>query len=205
MKLLPTLAFALFALMTSGSAQAETAIVATVGSPAPDFSATDTKGTAVKLSDFKGKTVVLEWTNHECPFVRKHYDTNNMQKTQAAATADGVVWISIVSSAADKEGHVTPEEANQIVEKEKASPSHVILDEKGETGHLYGAKTTPHMFVVDKDGKLAYAGAIDDNSSYDPKTVEGAKNYVLAAIADLKAGKAVETSSTNPYGCGVKY
>lgn len=178
---------------------------AEIGKPAPAFTATDTNGKTVTLGDFKGKPVVLEWTNHECPFVRKQYDTGNMQKVQETATKDGVVWISIVSSAKDKEGHTTAAEANAIIAKEKAHPTHKILDEDGSIGKLYGAKTTPHMFVIDKDGTLAYAGAIDDNPSHDPKTVAGAKNYVLAALDDLKQGQSVTTPSTQPYGCGVKY
>ena len=181
------------------------AAAAEVGKPAPAFTATDTNGKTVALGDFKGKPVVLEWTNHECPYVRKHYDTGNMQKAQEAATKDGAVWISIVSSAKDKEGHTTTEEANAITAKEKAQPTHKIMDTDGTIGKAYDAQTTPHMFVVDKDGTLAYAGAIDDNSSYDPKTVEGAKNYVLAALDDLKNGKPVTTATTKPYGCGVKY
>ncbi len=178
---------------------------AEVGKPAPAFTATDTNGKTVTLADFKGKPVVLEWTNHECPFVRKHYDTGNMQKVQESTTKDGAIWITIVSSAKDKEGHTTAEEANAIIMKEKAHPTHKILDEDGSIGKMYAAKTTPHMFVVDKDGYTAYAGAIDDNPSFDAKTVEGAKNYILAALDDLKQGKPVATPSTQPYGCGVKY
>ncbi|MFA7277334.1 MAG: redoxin family protein [Pseudobdellovibrionaceae bacterium] len=178
---------------------------AEVGKPAPDFTALDTNGKSVTLSGLKGHPVVLEWTNHQCPFVVKQYGSGNMQALQKEATADGVTWISIVSSAEGKEGSTSAEEANKIVADQKASPTHKILDSKGEIGHLYGAKTTPHMFVVDKDGVLAYAGAIDDNDSFDPATVKDAKNYVRAALADLKDGKAVETASTNPYGCGVKY
>lgn len=176
-----------------------------VGKPAPDFSATDIAGAPVKLSDLKGKTVVLEWTNHECPFVVKHYGTGNMQETQKKAAEHGATWISIVSSAEGKQGNVTPEQAAEIVKKENAAPTHKILDASGEIGKLYDAKTTPHMFVVDKDGTLVYAGAIDDNDSAKPETVKGAKNYVLAALDDLKAGKPVMTAQTEPYGCSVKY
>lgn len=199
MKSLLLLTLALLPL--SGIAQA----APKVGQPAPEFMANDIKGDHIMLSALKGKTVVLEWTNHECPFVRKHYGSGNMQALQAEATKDGVVWISIVSSAKDKEGHVTPEEAAKIISDEKALPTHKILDESGEIGKLYGAKTTPHMFVINKDGVLAYAGAIDDKSGTDPEEVKTAKNYVREALADLKSGKPVTTPSTNPYGCGVKY
>lgn len=178
---------------------------AVVGKPAPEFMMNDTNGNHVMLSTLKGKTVVLEWTNNECPFVKKHYGSGNMQSLQKEATADGVVWISIISSAKDKEGNVTAEEANKIAADQKAAPSHILLDESGTIGNLYGAKTTPHMFVIDKDGTLVYAGAIDDKSGFDPEEVKTANNYVRAALADLKAGKPVATSSTKPYGCGVKY
>lgn len=176
-----------------------------VGEMAPEFTATDTNGKTVSLSEFKGKTVVLEWTNPDCPFVKKHYDGGNMQSLQTTATADGVVWIAINSSAKGKEGNYSATELNKIYADKKSAQTHLIIDETGTIGTLYAAKTTPHMFVIDKDGKLAYAGAIDDNSSADKADIATSKNYVTAAIADLKAGKAVETSSTNPYGCGVKY
>jgi peroxiredoxin len=176
-----------------------------VGKPAPDFTATAIDGSTVTLSAYKGKPVVLEWTNHECPFVVKHYGSGNMQKTQKAAVEGGAVWLSIVSSAPGKEGHVTPEEASKIVADSGAPVTAKILDEKGDIGKLYGAKTTPHMFVIDKDGTLVYAGAIDDKPSTDPKTVEGARNYVTAALEDLAAGRPVQTAQTEAYGCGVKY
>lgn len=178
---------------------------AEIGHEAPDFTAMDIHGHEFKLSEQKGKTVVLEWTNHECPFVRKQYGTGAMQNTQKTATDEGVVWVSIVSSAPGKQGNVTPEEAVKIEEEAGAHATTRILDESGEIGQLYGAKTTPHMFVIDADGKLAYAGAIDDQPSPDPASVEGATNYVLAALDDLKAGRAVATPATTPYGCGVKY
>ena len=176
-----------------------------IGEAAPEIEATDTNGNAFKLSDHKGKIVVLEWTNHQCPFVMKHYSTGNMQDTQKKARDQGVEWVSIVSSAEGRQGHTTAEEANAIVSEKGAHPSAKILDESGAIGKAYGAQTTPHMYVIDAEGKLAYAGAIDDNASPNPKTVEGATNYVLAAIDDLKAGNAVKTSQTKPYGCSVKY
>lgn len=128
-----------------------------------------------------------------------------MQKLQKEVTDDGVIWISIASSAKGKEGYTSPEEAKAIMEEQGAHPTHKILDVDGSIGHLYGAKTTPHMFVIDQNGVLVYSGAIDDNNSYKPETVEGAKNYVREALKSLKEGKPVETSSTQPYGCGVKY
>ncbi len=176
-----------------------------IGQPAPDFTATDVDGNAFKLSDHKGKTVVLEWTNHECPFVIKHYDTGNMQKTQKAARDQGVEWITIVSSAPEKQGHVSAEEAKAIVAEAGAHPTTKILDESGEIGKMYDARTTPHMFVIDAEGNVVYAGAIDDNSSPRHSTVEGATNYVTAALDDLAAGRAVATPQTAPYGCSVKY
>jgi peroxiredoxin len=199
MKALLLMTLALLPLSTAAMAAPE------IGKPAPEFMANDTNGKHVMLSELKGKTVVLEWTNHECPFVVKHYGSGNMQALQAEATKDGVVWVSIVSSAKDKEGNVTAEEANKLIADQKAVPSHKILDESGEIGKLYDAKTTPHMFVIDKNGVLVYQGAIDDKSGFDQEEVKTAKNYVRAALADLKAEKPVEVSSTKPYGCGVKY
>lgn len=176
-----------------------------VGQPAPDFTATDIHGQEFKLSDQKGKTVVLEWTNHECPFVKKHYGSGNMQTTQKTATDKGVVWVSIVSSAPGKQGNVTPEQAIEIEKEVGANATTRILDASGEIGMAYGAKTTPHMFVINPEGTLAYAGAIDDNPSPDPATIEGAHNYVLSAVESIAAGTEIATASTTPYGCGVKY
>lgn len=176
-----------------------------VGQAAPDFSATDINGNAVSLGELKGHRIVLEWTNHECPFVMKHYDTGNMQKTQKAAADQNVTWISILSSAPGKQGNVSAEQAQKLLEEQGAMPAHKILDPEGTIGKLYDARTTPHMFVIDEQGVLVYAGAIDDNSSPRHDTVEGATNYVLAALSDLAAGRAVQTPQTQPYGCGVKY
>jgi peroxiredoxin len=176
-----------------------------IGKAAPEFTATDSNGKSHKLSDFKGKTVVLEWTNPECPYVVKHYDSKNMQKLQEEATAKDVVWLSINSSAEGKQGHVTGEAANKYIADKGAKQTAYLLDGKGEIGKAYDAKTTPHMFVIDKDGVLVYDGAIDDNDSANPADAAGAKNYVTAALDALAAGKAVETSKTKAYGCGVKY
>ena len=176
-----------------------------VGQPAPDFVATDSQGKSVALSSLRGKTVVLEWTNHECPYTRKHYDSGNMQGLQKAATADGVVWLSIVSSAPGREGYVDGKAADKLTVSRKAAPSAVLLDPKGTIGRLYKARTTPHMFVIDKGGRVAYMGAIDSKPSANPADIASSKNYVRGALASLKSGKAIAPSRTSPYGCSVKY
>ncbi len=194
-------ALAAFALTAAMPAQAAPEI----GKPAPEFTGTDTNGKEVKLSDFKGKIVVLEWTNPECPYVVKHYDSKNMQKLQEEATAKGIVWLSINSSAEGKQGNQTGEAANAYIAEKGAKATARILDPKGEIGKAYDAKTTPHMFVIDKEGVLVYNGAIDDNDSFKPEDAATANNYVTAAIDALEAGKPVETSQSKPYGCSVKY
>lgn len=176
-----------------------------VGEAAPDFTATDVHGKEFKLSDHQGKTVVLEWTNNECPFVVKHYGSGNMQALQKEARAQGVEWISIISSAPGRQGHVTDAEALKIAEDKGAAPTTIIRDESGKVGKMYDAKTTPHMFVINAEGTLVYDGAIDDNSSPRASTIEGANNYVRAALTSLKDGTEIATSKTQPYGCGVKY
>lgn len=179
----------------------------TIGQPAPAFAATDAlSGKEVTLAGLKGKTVVLEWNNFQCPFVRKFYDSGAMQDLQGKARKDGVVWITVNSSAPGKEGHFANAEAAKaaIVER-KAQPSHYLLDPVGTIGKVYDASATPHMFVIDANGALVYAGAIDDKPSVDAADLAIAKNYVTAALADLKAGKPVATSSTQSYGCSVKY
>lgn len=176
-----------------------------VGEAAPAFTGKDTKGETVNLSDFAGKTVVLEWTNNGCPYVKKHYGAGNMQKTQEAAAAAGVVWLTIISSAEGKQGFVTPAEADAITAEHNAKPSDVILDTDQSIARAYEAKTTPHMFVIDPSGKLVYAGAIDDKPTADPKDLETANNLVLAALDDLKNGRPVATPESEPYGCAVKY
>ena len=189
------------ALAFAGSLQA----AATVGQPAPAFTLTDTKGTTHSLADFAGKTVVLEWFNHECPFVKKHYGAGNMQRQQAAATGKGVVWLIINSSAAGKQGHVNAEQANAILGEWKSAPTAFLLDHDGTVGQAYGAKTTPHLFVIDGGGVLRYNGAIDSNPSADPADIPGATQYVEAALGDLAANRPVARGTTQPYGCSVKY
>jgi hypothetical protein len=151
----------------------------------------DTNGKPVTLSDFRGKTVVLEWSNPDCPFVKKHYGSGNMQKAQAAAAKDGVVWLTINSSAPGKQGHMNGGQAKSFVAKAGARPAAYLLDPRGVVGKVYDAKTTPHMFIVNKAGTLVYAGGIDDKPTPNPADVAGARNHVLAALSELKAGKAV--------------
>jgi peroxiredoxin len=176
-----------------------------VGAPAPAFTATDTQGHERSLSEFKGKMVVLEWHNQGCPYVKKHYSSGNMQKLQKEVTGQGAVWLTVISSAPGKQGFVTPESEDAYLKEQKAAPTAVLLDPDGSVGRLYGAKTTPHMFLIDAKGTLVYAGAIDDKPSTDVSDVEGAKNYLLAAYDEAKAGKPVSVATTPPYGCSVKY
>ncbi len=178
---------------------------ARVSAPAPDFNATDSYGKSRKLSDQKGKIVVLEWTNDGCPFVGKHYGSGNMQALQKKYTGQGVVWFTVVSSAPGTQGYVGPAEANRDTERRGAAPSAVLLDPTGALGHLYGAQATPHMYVIDPQGQLVYMGAIDDMPSVDPSDVARAKNYVAAAIEEVKLGKRVSVPATKAYGCSVKY
>lgn len=178
---------------------------AVIGQSAPGFTATDSLGKTHRLADFRGKTVVLEWTNAECPFVKKHYGDGDMQRSQAQARRDGVVWLTINSGAAGKQGHVTADAANALIKTQATASAAYLLDPTGAIGRLYGAKTTPHMFVIDRAGTLVYAGAIDDRPTADPADLKGANNYVRAALADLGAGRGVKVASSKAYGCGVKY
>jgi AhpC/TSA family len=181
------------------------AAAATVGQPAPLFSATDSSGKVVSLADFKGKTVVLEWVNPECPYVRKHYDSANMQATQKAATAKDVVWLSVNSTHPGHADHKKPAEMAAWSKAQRATPTATLLDGDGRIGRTYGARTTPHMYVVDAKGTLVYAGGIDDRPSANPADVKTAKNFVNAALADVTAGRAVAQPVTRAYGCSVKY
>lgn len=192
-------AFALAALLCAPAS----AVV--VGSAAPNFTAADVNGKPVTLSQFRGKTVVIEWNNPECPFVKKHYNSGNMQKTQAAALKDGAVWLSINSGAPGKQGHVDGAGAKAHLAKAGARPTAYLLDPKGVVGKAYDAKTTPHMFIVNKAGTIVYAGGIDDKPTPNPADVNGARNHVLAALAEIKAGKPVSQKTSRPYGCAVKY
>jgi peroxiredoxin len=178
---------------------------AKVDAPAPPFTLSDQNGSTHSLSDFKGKTVVLEWVNFDCPFVRKHYNSGNMQKLQKEYTAKGVVWLSVCSSAPGKQGYFKGDELKQRLGKEKAAPTAYLIDAEGNVGKAYGARTTPHMFVINKDGVLVYAGAIDDIASTDVDDIGKAKNDVAASLDAVMAGKPVEVKSSKSYGCGVKY
>jgi hypothetical protein len=177
----------------------------TTGAAAPDFTLTDTSGASHKLSDFKGKTVVLEWVNHGCPFVVKHYVKGNMQGLQADYTSKDVVWLSICSSAEGKQGYFTAQEWQKLNAEKGGKATAILLDAEGTVGKLYGAKTTPHMYVINAEGTLVYQGAIDDKPSTESDDIPGAKNYVKAALDEVLAGQPVTTGQTKPYGCGVKY
>ncbi|MGB5472978.1 MAG: thioredoxin family protein [Gammaproteobacteria bacterium] len=176
-----------------------------VGEPAPDFEGVDTRGTVHRLADYRGKTVVLEWTNHDCPFVRKHYNAGNMQAQQREAAAEGVVWLSVISSAPGKQGHVSPAEADELTRNRNAEPRAVILDSDGRIGRAYQARTTPHMFIIDAAGTLVYMGGIDSITTANPDDIPKATQYVRVALQDMAAGKPVKTPVTKPYGCSVKY
>jgi peroxiredoxin len=178
---------------------------ARVGTAAPPFTTTATTGTSLSLADYRGQVVVLEWTNHECPYVRKHYESGNMQALQKEATGQGVTWLTIISSAPGAEGHVSPGQADELTGKRHASPTAVLLDPTGVVGQLYGATNTPHMYVIDRAGTLVYAGAIDDRPTSRRSDVAGAQNYVRAALASVAAGQPVKTPITRAYGCTVKY
>jgi peroxiredoxin len=176
-----------------------------VGSIAPDFKLTDPKGATHSLSDFKGKYVVLEWFNPECPFVKKHYGSGNMQKLQQEYASKGVAWMSIDSSAAGKEGHLTPEAASRQIADWKMNSTTLLLDVNGKAGQAYGAKNTPHMFIINPDGRIVYEGAIDSKATANPKDIASATNYVKVALDESIAGKPVSNPNTKPYGCSVKY
>jgi peroxiredoxin len=181
------------------------AAVAKVGEAAPAFAIDATTGKSVSLADQRGKLVVLEWTNHDCPYVRKHYETSNMQTLQKETTAQGVVWLTVISSSPGTQGYVTAKQADELTTSRKASPSSVLLDPAGVAGKAYGATNTPHMYLIDKNGLLVYAGAIDDRPTTRRADVQGAQNYVRAALEDVAAGRAVRTPVTRAYGCTVKY
>ncbi len=176
-----------------------------VGEMSPGFTAVDSNGQERSLSDYLGQRVILEWTNHDCPYVRKHYGTGNMQSLQRDATAAGVVWLSIISSAPGRQGYVSGDEANQLTASRGAFPSAVLLDPSGDVGQLYDARTTPHMYLIDELGILRYMGAIDDQPTTRRSSVEISNNYVRAALTSLDAGEAIEISSSTAYGCSIKY
>jgi peroxiredoxin len=175
------------------------------GDVAPEFKGTDSNGKTETLAQYRGKYVVLEWANQGCPYDQKHYKSGNMERLQKEWTAKGVVWLSVISSAQGEQGYVTPPEENAYLERMHAVPTAAVLDPRGTIGKLYGAKTTPHVFVIDPQGKLVYEGALDDQPTPDPASLKGAHNYLDAALEESMAGKAVTTPVTRPYGCNVKY
>jgi len=196
-------------LLTALTCLASTALFAAdspaVGAAAPDFSVTDSKGKTQSVSQYKGKTVVLEWFNPGCPFVVKHYGSGNMQKLQEEFTGKGVVWLTIDSSAPGEQGHLTAEQAEKQITEWKMKSSALLLDPDGKAGHTYGAKNTPHMFVISPEGKVIYQGAIDSKPSPKPEDIASSTNYVKVALDESMAGKPVSNASTKPYGCSVKY
>ena len=194
-------AAALSALLSAGVARAAPEI----GQPAPMFTATDSSGKEWSLASLKGSPVILEWTNHDCPYVVKHYGSGNMQALQQEATAAGYLWLSVISSALGKQGHVSPAQADELTASRNAAPTAVLLDSDGTVGKAYGARTTPHMYLIDEAGILVYMGGIDDKPTTDQADIPGAANYVRLAMADRAAGKPVQVSVSRPYGCSVKY
>jgi peroxiredoxin len=184
-----------------------TAVGATlkIGQPAPDFTAVDSKGDSLQLSQYRGKTVVLEWTNAECPYTRKHYSSGNMQSIQMLAQKNGVVWLTVVSSAPGKQGFVTGAQADALTHSRNAAPTAVLLDPEGTVGRLYNAKTTPHMFVIDKNGALQYMGGIDSIATADVSDIPNAEPYLKEAMLAVQQGNPVAHPVTQPYGCSIKY
>jgi peroxiredoxin len=195
----------LIALISLGTAAFVAAEVPAVGSAAPDFSLKDSKGQTHSLGQYKGKYVVLEWFNPECPFVKKHYGSDNMQKLQQEATSKGAVWLSIDSSAEGKEGYLDADAANKIMTQWKTKQTALLLDPEGKAGQAYGAKNTPHMVIINPEGKIVYEGAIDSKASPNPADIPNSTNYVKVALEETMSGKPVSNPQTKPYGCSVKY
>jgi peroxiredoxin len=202
---LVTAAAVSYSLVSDGLVAAPALAQLPVGAAAPDFRLADANGRPVSLAQFRGKTVVLEWSNPECPSVKKHYDSGNMQKTQAQAAAAGAVWLTINSGGPGKQGHMTPAEAKAFAAEQPSRRTAYLLDPEGSVGMAYGARATPHMFIVNAAGTLVYNGAIDDKPTQDQADIPGARNHVLAALSELKAGKPVSVPTSRPYGCSVKY
>jgi peroxiredoxin len=197
--------FPIFALTLLALASFTVQADPSIGQPAPAFSGKTADGKSLDLQSLKGKTVVLEWTNHQCPFVKKHYDSGNIPQLQKDAVAKGIVWLQVISSAPGKEGHVDGATSAKLNAQRGAVPTNTILDPEGSIGKLYGAKTSPHLFIIDPQGVLVYKGGIDSIPSADPADIAKAENYVKSALGELAAGKKVSKDSTQPYGCTVKY
>jgi len=204
MKISRTLALGA-ALAIFGGLTAQTQNAAKIGSAAPAFTLTDSNGKSHNLSDFEGKYVVLEWTNHQCPFVVKHYASGNMQKTQEWATKQGAVWLNIISSKEGAQGYITAEQANTMMKEKGFKCNATLFDTNGNVGRAYGAKTTPHMYVIDPKGTLIYMGGIDDKPTANQADIPGARNHVKEALTEAMAGKPVSVAVSQPYGCSVKY
>ena len=181
------------------------ALAASVGEPAPNFTAIDSNGKAHTLAALHGKFVVLEWHNQGCPYTQKHYNSGNMERLQKEWTQKGVVWFTVISSAPGTQGYVTAEQENDYMHRMHAAPTAALLDPTGNLGHLYDAKTTPHMFIINPDGVLIYEGAIDDKPTSDPADIATSRNYVSLAFNEAMSGKPVSTPTSRPYGCSVKY
>ena len=198
---------AIFSITTTSAAEIQLQNPS-INAKAPNFVTVNSYGQTIQLSDLRGSPVILEWTNHECPYVARHYDENNMQDVQKIARAAGIIWLSIISSTPGDQGHVSAAKANALTNTRGASPAHVLLDESGEVGMLYGAKTTPHMYMIDANGILRYKGAIDDmgrGMQFFNASFEEAVNYVSSQIGELVAGQVLAVNSTTAYGCSVKY
>ena len=198
---------AIFSITTTSAAEIQLQNPS-INTQAPNFATVNSYGQTIQLSDLRGSPVILEWTNHECPYVARHYDENNMQDVQKIARAAGIIWLSIISSTPGDQGHVSAAKANTLTNTRGASPAHVLLDESGEVGMLYGAKTTPHMYMIDANGILRYKGAIDDigrGMQFFNASFEEAVNYVSSQIGELVAEQVLAVNSTTAYGCSVKY
>jgi peroxiredoxin len=192
-------------MMTLSAGMQPATAQARIGAPAPAFTLSDSNGRARSLADFTDKTVVLEWTNHECPYVRKHYRGNNMQALQKKWTGQGVVWLSVISSAPGREGHVSSQQANKLTADRGAAPTAVLLDPTGKVGRAYGARATPHMYVINGQGALVYMGGIDDKPTARLEDLKGARNFVDAALNEISQGKPVSATVSRAYGCSIKY
>ncbi len=204
-KILSFAALGLTATLLAGAVTSRAFANTTAGKPAPDFTLADVDGKAVKLADFKGRYVVLEWHNPGCPFVQKHYDSNNMQSLQNKYDAKDTVWLTINSTHPTHQDFMSNEKLKAYIAAKKAAPDAYMTDADGKMGKVYGAKTTPHMYVINPVGMVVYAGAIDDKPSANKADVAGAKNFVVAALNELKSGKTVTAANTPPYGCSIKY
>jgi len=205
MKPISFVSIGLAAVACVGAVAQQTVAKATVGEPSPTWSAPDSTGKTQSLDAYKGKYVVLEWTNKDCPFVKKHYGSGNMQSTQAKAKEMGAVWLTVISSAPGNQGYLPPAEVNSYREQMRVKSAATLLDADGKLGKLYDAKTTPQIVVINPEGKVIYNGAIDDKPSPDPADIPSSKNYALSALTEAMAGKKVSVPTSRPYGCSVKY